>query len=64
MIPHGERLVRVRMSGPPPAVEELAARLRTVLTVAEESPDYPNRGDPGVRRYLSVLLEEVAGDGC
>jgi hypothetical protein len=50
------RLVRVRISGPPGAVAQVADELRRWLPVAEESGDYPNRRNPGVRRYLSVLL--------
>jgi len=55
-----DRLVHVRVMGPPEAVEEVVRLLRDVLPVAEESADYPRRRDLGVRRYLAVLL----GDGA
>jgi hypothetical protein len=51
-----DHLVRVRVSGPPEAVAQVADELRRRLAVAEESGDYANRRDPGVRRYLSVLV--------
>jgi hypothetical protein len=58
------RLVRVRVSGPPAAVAQVADELPRRLTVAEESGDYPNRRDRGVRRYLSVLVtREGRADG-
>jgi len=50
-------LVHIRISGPPTAVKAVADCVRQRLNVAEESPDYRNRRDPGVRRYLAVLVE-------
>jgi hypothetical protein len=55
-----DQLVHVRVMGPPEAVEEVARRLGVVLSVAEESADYPRRCDLGARRYLSVVVEPVA----
>jgi hypothetical protein len=56
-------LVRIRVSGPAQAVALVAEVLRRVdvFEVAEESDDYRNRRDPGVRRYLNVLVS--VGDG-
>ena len=57
-------LVRVRLCGSPLAVAAASERLSRVLAVLQESPDYPNRRDPGVRRYLDVLIDgEEPGDG-
>lgn len=58
--PEGARkaLVRVRLSGDADTVDDLAARLAELLEVLEISPPYPNRRDPGVRRYL--LLNHAA----
>ncbi len=49
-------LVRVRLSGRAQAVAAVAERLRPVLRIAAESADDLNRRDPGVRRYLDVLI--------
>jgi len=58
-------LVRVRLSGAPAAVALVASRLGHVpgIRLLETSPDYRNRRDPGVRRYLTVLVVEAAGRG-
>jgi hypothetical protein len=53
----GPRLVRARFDGPADAVAFCSARLRLTLSVVRESGDYPNRRDPGVRRYLDVLVD-------
>jgi hypothetical protein len=50
-------LVRIRISGAARAVAVTAERLRMVLSVAIESTDYPNHRDPGVRRYIDVLID-------
>jgi hypothetical protein len=52
----GPRLVRARFDGPADAVALCSARLRVVLNVARESGDVPNRRDPGIRRYLDILV--------
>lgn len=59
------KLVHVRLSGSSEAVAAAIERLRLVLPVLQESPDYPNRRDPGVRRYLDILIDgrEVRADG-
>jgi hypothetical protein len=46
--------VKVRLMGPPAAVEAIAHRMRDVMAVVEESGDYPRRRELGVRRYLTV----------
>lgn len=48
----GTSLVRVRLSGDTDTVTDLADRLAEHFEVLEVSPPYPNRRDPGVRRYL------------
>jgi hypothetical protein len=53
----GPRLVRARFDGPADAVAFCSERLRLVLNVARESGDVPNRRDPGIRRYLDVLVD-------
>jgi hypothetical protein len=53
-------LVRIRLSGDPAAVQRAAALIRERLQVEAESPDYPNRHEAGVRRYLSARLERQA----
>jgi hypothetical protein len=57
-------LVHIRLSGSPESVSLVAERLRRDLAVLQESPDYPNRRDAGVRRYLDVLVgDDVGGKG-
>jgi hypothetical protein len=51
-----DQLVRIRVSGDPAAVAEVARVVQRLLTVADESADYPIRREVGVRRYLSVLV--------
>jgi hypothetical protein len=59
-----DQLVRIRVSGDPEVVAHVANLLRVLLAVAEESPNYPNRRDPGVRRYLSAMVpQEGVRDG-
>ncbi len=56
-------LTHVRVSGPAAAVEAIVRQLRRDLEVAEESRDYPNRREPGVRRYLSLIVDLEQGAG-
>lgn len=37
-------------------VDKLVQRLRQILDVIEESQDYPNRGNAGMRRFLTVRM--------
>src|SRR4051794_34249948 len=57
--------VRVRLQSADPAnLDSHEAALRRVLDLSEESSDYPNRGNSGVRRYLTsagVLPQPVDG---
>ncbi len=53
--PDAPPVVKVRLMGPPAAVQAIARRLREVLAVADESADYPRRAGLGVRRYLTVV---------
>ena len=57
-----EELVQVRVSGPAPAVELVAWKLRGLIgvRVLEESLDYANRDGTTVRRYMSL---GVPGEG-
>jgi hypothetical protein len=55
-------VVRIRLSGPPAAVERVSEWLCHGLQVEEVSLDYPNHRDPGVRRYLTVAVL-AAGHG-
>lgn len=55
-------VVRIRVSGPPAAVERVSEWLCHGLQVEEVSLNYPNHRDPGVRRYLTVVVP-VAGSG-
>jgi hypothetical protein len=47
-------LVRVRLSGDADTVTGLADRLAEHFEVLDVSAPYPNRRDPGVRRYLLI----------
>jgi hypothetical protein len=51
-----DRLAHVRVSGDAGVVDLVAELLRGVFNVAEESADYASCREPGVRRYLTVLL--------
>lgn len=57
--------VSVRVSGRPEDVDGFVSRLREAprVGVPQESGDYANRGDSGVRRYLTVELRGERGDG-
>jgi hypothetical protein len=46
--------------GPREVVDRVTERLQAVpeLSLAEVSPPYANRGDDGVRRYLTGFVEE------
>jgi hypothetical protein len=37
-------------------LDAIVKRLGQVFEVVEESPDYPNRGGSGMRRYLTVRV--------
>ncbi len=52
-----DQLVNFRIAGRARAVSATVEWLRLVLRVANESRDYPNHRDPGVRRYLDVLID-------
>jgi len=57
--------VKVRLMGLPEDVNKMAAALRGLLLVLEESPDYPMRNSSFVRRYLAVKSEPpVSGGSC
>jgi hypothetical protein len=59
-------IVKVRLMGQPDVVAHAADRLRSALTVIDESRDYENRPpSTGVRRYLDVLVDgaDVVGEG-
>jgi hypothetical protein len=48
---------KIRIEGESKAeLDAIVKALQTVLEVEEESRDYLNRGDSGVRRYLDVKL--------
>lgn len=49
-------LVRIRVSGPEDGVERVSQWINHGLKVLEESLDYPSWRDPGVRRYLTVVV--------
>ncbi|WP_026415634.1 hypothetical protein [Actinomadura oligospora] len=48
------RLVRIRLSGEPADLQQVIDTLAEHVDVHEASAPYPNRRDPGVRRYLLV----------
>jgi hypothetical protein len=54
-------VVEIRLKGEPRAVGALARRLRSALRVVRESPDYPNRREDGVRRYLHASVAPERG---
>ncbi|MEV4251589.1 hypothetical protein AB0J52_00315 [Spirillospora sp. NPDC049652] len=53
--------MRVRLSGDDADLQQLIELLRPHVTVHEESGAYPNRRDPGVRRYLLVEIPPSGG---
>jgi hypothetical protein len=57
-MPERTELVHIKVSGPPAAVERISQWLHCGLDVRDASLDYPNRRNPGVRRYLTVLVAE------
>lgn len=61
-MPAEATMVRIRLSGPPAAVERVSEWLCHGLQVEEVSLNYPNHRDPGVRRYLTVTVP-TAGSG-
>ena len=55
-MPDRTGIVRIRILGPPDAVDRVADFVQSGLDVRESSLDLPNRKDSGVRRYLTVLV--------
>lgn len=56
------KTVHIRIMAQPEDVEATINQLAKVLPITEMSKDYPNRvtnaGDPRVRRYLIIELEQ------
>lgn len=55
--PAPSRSARIRIEGETKEdIDLIVQRLRQVMDVIEESRDYSNRRDSGVRRYLTVRV--------
>lgn len=55
--------VKIRLSGLPEDVNKMAAALRGLLLVLDESKDYPMRDSSFVRRYLVAKPEPPDENG-
>ncbi|WP_067812660.1 hypothetical protein [Actinomadura kijaniata] len=53
------RLVKIRLSGQSDDVAGVIDQITAGLDVADVSAPYPNRRDPGVRRYLTVVVPDT-----
>ncbi len=52
-------LIEIRFSGDPKDVEYLAQKFRNTGLIAKESKDYTNRDGSGVRRYISIIVNNT-----